>query len=107
MFTDRGIPDTLCYARLIGLSETGLIESACRRYRYASVVFLAPPWSEIYKTDDERKQSFAESVQTYEELVEVYREYGYQLIELPKLTPSARAQFILTKLHLEDNDRQA
>jgi predicted ATPase len=25
MFSDRGIPDTLCYARLIGLRETGFI----------------------------------------------------------------------------------
>ena len=31
--SDRGIPDTLCYARLMGLEETEFIESACRRYR--------------------------------------------------------------------------
>jgi predicted ATPase len=30
MFTDRGIPDTLCYARLIGLQDTGPIEDASR-----------------------------------------------------------------------------
>jgi predicted ATPase len=39
-FSDRGIPDTLCYARLIGLLDIGLIESACREYRYAPGVFL-------------------------------------------------------------------
>ncbi len=44
MFSDRGIPDTLCYARLIGLSDEGFILDACRQYRYAPLVFLAPPW---------------------------------------------------------------
>jgi predicted ATPase len=53
MFSDRGIPDTLCYARLTGLRETSLIESACVHYRYAPTVFLAPPWKEIYQTDNE------------------------------------------------------
>jgi predicted ATPase len=47
MFSDRGIPDTFGYARLIGLRETGSIESACRRFRYAPLVFFAPPWKEI------------------------------------------------------------
>src|SRR5213076_2683423 len=42
-FSDRGIPDTLCYARLIGPSREGLIRDACRQYRYAPLVFLAPP----------------------------------------------------------------
>src|SRR5689334_21959666 len=56
MFSDRGIPDTLCYARLIGLSGEGFIRDACRKYRYAPLVFLAPPWREIYETDSERKQ---------------------------------------------------
>src|SRR4029079_1199074 len=37
MFSDRGIPDTLCFARLIGLQDVRAIEEACRQYRYASV----------------------------------------------------------------------
>jgi predicted ATPase len=37
MFSDRGIPDTLCYARLIGLAEEGSIRSACHRCRYAPI----------------------------------------------------------------------
>lgn len=41
-FFDRGIPDTLCYARLIGMREETLILNACHQYRYAPLVFLAP-----------------------------------------------------------------
>lgn len=94
-FSDRGIPDTLCYARLIGLPGDDFIRDACRRYRYAPVVFLAPPWKEIYETDSERKQDFAEAVRTFELMGQVYRECGYTVRKLPKSSPAARAEFIL------------
>src|SRR5262249_4439502 len=97
-FADRGIPDTLCYARLIGLSETEAIEEACRSYRYAPAVFLAPPWREIYATDSERKQDFAEAERTYTLMADVYRECGYRMVELPKGTPRERAEFVLDQL---------
>ncbi len=83
VFFDRGIPDTLGYARLIGLPEQDFIEEACRRHRYASIVFLAPPWREIYETDNERKQDFAEAERTFLQLANVYRDCGYGISELP------------------------
>ena len=98
LFADRGIPDTLCYARLIGLTETASIEDACRHYRYAPLVFLAPPWREIYETDSERKQDFAEAERTFLVMKEVYRECGYEIVELPRVAPQDRARFILSKL---------
>uniref|UniRef100_Q01N80 NadR/Ttd14 AAA domain-containing protein n=1 Tax=Solibacter usitatus (strain Ellin6076) TaxID=234267 RepID=Q01N80_SOLUE len=99
-FSDRGIPDTLCYARLIGLSDTRIIEHACARYRYAPLVFLAPPWKEIYATDAERKQDFTEAEQTYLLMIDVYHACGYDAVELPRITPSARAHFVLQQLGL-------
>jgi predicted ATPase len=98
-FSDRGIPDTLCYARLIGLANQESILDACLQYRYASVVFLAPPWKEIYETDNERKQDFAEAERTFEQMVQVYRECGYTILELPKTKPTTRADFILEQIH--------
>jgi predicted ATPase len=97
-FSDRGLPDTLCYARLIGLSGLA-IRDACRRYRYAPLVFLAPPWLEIYETDSERKQDFAEAERTYELMVQVYSECDYTISELPKAKPAERADFILRQIH--------
>jgi len=104
-FCDRGIPDTLGYARLIGLEEDAEIRIACDQYRYAGSVFLAPPWQEIYQTDRERKQDFAEAVRTYETIARVYQECGYEIVELPKSTPRARAEFILGHLQLDENQR--
>ncbi|MGH9614378.1 MAG: AAA family ATPase [Bryobacteraceae bacterium] len=98
MFADRGIPDTLCYARLIGLSPRDAIRSACAKYRYALRVFIAPPWKAIYETDSERKQDFDEAVQTHEQMVDVYEECGYKLLELPQLGPAERADFVIYQL---------
>jgi predicted ATPase len=97
-FCDRGIPDTLCYARLIQLPEMESIRSACEQFRYASVAFLAPPWKEIYSTDAERKQEFEEAERTFHMMKDVYQECGYSVLELPKVSPSDRAQFILSHL---------
>ncbi len=97
-FFDRGIPDTLCYSRLVGLSLEDEILEACRVYRYAKRVFIAPPWEEIYATDIERKQSYGEAVSTYELMVEAYSDCGYEVVELPKTSPALRADFIVSLL---------
>jgi predicted ATPase len=97
-FVDRGIPDTLAYARLIQFAGQDVILNACDRYRYAKRVFIAPPWQEIYATDQERKQDFREAESTYEQLAKVYQECNYDLIELPRSSPRDRAEFILTQL---------
>ncbi len=93
-FFDRGIPDTLCYARLIGLPAETAIRAACERYRYAKRVFLAPPWREIYQLDSERRQDFDEAVRTYRLMSQVYSECGYEPIELPLLSPRERADLV-------------
>ena len=94
-FADRGIPDSLCYARLIRLEDESKIREACDLYRYAKRVFLAPAWREIYETDTERKQDVAEAVRTAEVMARVYEEYGYEVMELPKASVAERADFIL------------
>ena len=77
--------------------ESAILE-ACRVYRYASRVFLAPPWREIYETDTERKQTYEEAVQTYEQMKLAYQDCGYELIEIPRLDVASRAEFILDHL---------
>ena len=98
MLADRGIPDTLSYAYLIDLSDKQVIREACEQYRYAPRVFFAPPWREIYHTDEERKQDYAEAVRTAEQIVKTYQECGYEIVELPKTSPEARAEVILQTL---------
>jgi predicted ATPase len=98
-FIDRGIPDVLCYAQIINLEAVAEIQSACETYRYNPIVFIAPPWQEIYSTDEERKETFADAAKVYERMVEVYRQCGYDLIELPRVSATARADFVLAQLN--------
>ena len=98
IFSDRGIPDSLSYAHLIGLKDKQFLQSACNQYRYASRVFVAPPWEQIYETDNERKQDFDEAVRTWRQISQTYQECGYTLVELPKTAPKLRAEFILAHL---------
>lgn len=93
-FFDRGIPDTLAYARLIGLDVFPELNEAVHTHRYHPVVFILPPWKEIYETDSERKQTFAEAVQTYEVMTRTYSGCGYLPIVVPKLNVQARADFV-------------
>jgi len=94
-FCDRGIPDTLCAARLLRLPWESEVLAACEEYRYGTRVFLAPPWREIYETDAERKQTYDEAVRTYELLASIYRNCGYEVVEIPKVSPGLRAEFIV------------
>jgi predicted ATPase len=103
MFVDRGIPDTLGYARIIGLPDTREIETACAQYRYNQRVFIAPPWEEIYITDSERKQSWEEAVQVFGQLMETYGSCGYKLLELPRCSVEERAAFVMENLSRADS----
>ena len=42
------------------------------RYRYASPVFLAPPWPELFVSDSERRHDFASAVAEYDRLAAAY-----------------------------------
>jgi predicted ATPase len=95
IFMDRGIPDVACYARLIDLPFFDELRRACETYRYNTMVFMAPAWEEIYTTDSERKQTYEEAIDTHQLMVAVYEEYGYQPIELPRVAPAERAEFVM------------
>ncbi|KFF18417.1 AAA family ATPase [Flavobacterium hydatis] len=98
-FFDRGIPDTLAYANLIGLKPYTQLSEAVKKYRYNPIAFILPPWEEIYQTDTERKQSFQEAIDTYKAITNTYNDCGYQLIEVPKLEAKDRVDFILSSIN--------
>jgi predicted ATPase len=97
-FFDRGIPDTLCYARSIGSPLEDEIFAVCQLHRYATQVFLAPPWREIFTTDTERKQTYYEAVRTYGLMVEAYEDCGYEVVEVPRVSAAQRADFVVSML---------
>lgn len=94
VFFDRGVPDIIGYLRLSGCAVPAHLVQAAKLFRYGRQVFIAPPWREIFQQDAERHQTWEEAVRTHEAMVEVYAEYGYQLIELPRAAVGARMSFI-------------
>lgn len=95
VFFDRGLPDTIGYLRLEGLEVPAWMEEEAWRLRYNGRVFLAPPWKEIYGTDEERRQSWEVAVRTCETVARTYANLGYELLELPLASVDERAGFVL------------
>ncbi|WP_345232024.1 AAA family ATPase [Olivibacter ginsenosidimutans] len=98
VFFDRSILDTLCYAEMIGYGISAEMDFCARTYRYNPKVFILPPWSAIYTTDEERKQTWEEAEQTYGLMKATYEKYDYQVIEVPKDTVENRKCFVLGEL---------
>ena len=93
-FFDRGIIDT--YGANGAIPSPTLIE-AIRTRRYNRRVFLFPPWREIYETDAERKQDWAEAESTFGKFLGVLPGLGYEAIVVPKADLATRAAFVLAR----------
>jgi len=91
---DRGIPDVIGYLRLCGLPVPAAAVRAAEQLRYASRVFIAPPWPAIFRQDAERKQTLAEAEATYDAMVGAYSSLGYELVVLPLAPVTERARFV-------------
>lgn len=97
IFFDRGVPDIIAYAAYYKL-DLSPFESAANTYRSARKVFVLPPWEEIYANDDERKMTFAESMNFQELILDAYKNLDYELVTLPLDTVEARTAFILSEI---------
>ena len=91
---DRGIPDSLGYSELENIPVTASLFEIVKAYPYQPVVFMMPPWKEIYVNDSERKQDFKTAVATYEAMKKVYDKLQYTTVEVPKGTLKERVKFI-------------
>jgi predicted ATPase len=59
---------------------------------------MAPPWPEIYVTDNERRHSLDAGVAEYQRLIDAYPMLGYEVLILPKVAVAERAEFVLHRL---------
>lgn len=97
VFIDRGIPDVTAYMDYIGDEYPEHFAKACEDYKY-SKTFILPPWEEIYQSDTERYENFEQALTIQNHLIETYKKYGYDLIEVPKDTVENRILYILDKI---------
>lgn len=98
-FFDRGIPDVLAYMDFFNQEYDSYFVDACNKHKY-NHVFLLPPWKEIYKVDNERFETFSESIDIYNSLTNIYTKFGYIITEVPFGTVEERTNFILNALKM-------
>jgi predicted ATPase len=91
---DRGVVDALGMLKQSGGMSEGEITSNLCQYPYNQLVFLFPPWEEIYQTDEERDQTFAESVAVFTSVKSWYVRCGYELVEVPHGRVAQRVEFV-------------
>jgi len=99
IFFDRGIPDVHAYMNHFGTDYPEIYLEKSKKYRY-NLIFLLPPWKEIYTTDDERYESFELSVSIYKHLKIAYTELDYKIVEVPFGNINARVDFMLEQLNI-------
>lgn len=97
IFIDRGLPDVVAYMDYFNTEYPEHFHKTCEEHQYEKV-FILPPWKEIYKSDNERYESFEEALKISSYLYSTYIKYGYEPIEVPKTGILERTEFILSKL---------
>ena len=95
-FFDRGIPDIIAYLKSRNLAFS--FDYAAYASCYNSLVFICPPWQEIFVNDRQRPESFNESKHIHLLLKKVYRELNFKVIDIPRLSVSERVEFILSRI---------
>ncbi|MGX7743300.1 AAA family ATPase [Rhodopseudomonas parapalustris] len=95
-FFDRGLIDAA--AALQTLTGDQILHPLFTAHRYHPRMFMAPPWPEIYVTDDDRRHGFDAAVAEYDRLAATYPALGYDVVPLPKIPTAARADFVLGAL---------
>lgn len=98
IFFDRSPVDVLAYLELAGVGPDVEQLMAIRSLKYYPKVFYTPFWQEIYQTDSERRESPEEAKIVDDTIAQTYRNLGFELIEVPKVSPLQRLTFIEQQL---------
>lgn len=97
VFFDRGIPDIHAYMNHTKTVYPKVYLEKSEKYKYDNI-FLLPPWKDIYKTDDERYESFEMATELHHHLKNSYTELGYSILEVPIGEIDFRVNYILNNL---------
>ena len=96
---NRGVLDALAMVADAAPERRAELVALATDYPYHPVVFVLPPWEEIYVHDDERDHAFTHAVRVYESLVAWYRLCGYRVASVPKLPVAERCNYVLSALN--------
>ena len=97
-FYDRSVYDSIAYLHLDKVEVLEEWDTLGKKLAFHTDVFITPPWRDIFHQDNERKESFEQLTLLHDTLIKTYEEYGYNLVEVPKLSIEERVTFILNHL---------
>ncbi len=99
-FYDRGLIDVIAYLRK-DLLSTHTLDELVHHYPYHRLVFVTPPWPEIYAQDDERREDLEAMQAIHDSLLETYQQFNYEVVEIPRSALGDRVKFVLDRLGLQ------
>tara|TARA_B100000767_G_C19678651_1_gene498561 strand:+ start:336 stop:869 length:534 start_codon:yes stop_codon:yes gene_type:complete len=97
VFFDRGIPDIHAYMDYFKTEYPSIYLEKSKQYTYDKV-FHFSPWKDIHETDNERYETFEETIAIDAFLMKSYIELGYNIINVPFGSVDERTNFVLNSL---------
>lgn len=98
VFFDRSLIDPIAWFDSRQQNVPAHWIRAAETFRFYAIVFLVPPWPEIFENDTERKHSFDDALAEYRSLPLIYERFGYRPVIVPKAPVTDRTDFILQTL---------
>lgn len=95
-FFDRSALDQAAWFAREGRDMPGVLPE------YDRTVFVAPPWAEIFETDDDRQHGWDDAVAEYNDLMKRLPVWGYLCHVLPKTSVQERADWVLDTLGVSE-----
>lgn len=98
VFFDRGIPDVNAYLKFVKQEIPEEFEITTKAHPYDKLVFIMPPWQEIFTGDEERYEDFNQAQLIHNKLVNYYKELDYYLVFVPFGPVGKRIDFIIKSI---------
>lgn len=98
VFFDRSAVEALGMVHEASPFPADELASRLSALLYHPTIFVLPPWQEIYVTDAERDQTFADAIRVHADIVAWYRACGYAIHEVPRMPVDQRADYVLGHL---------
>jgi predicted ATPase len=105
VFFDRSFFDLYMYCSCFNV-DSSLLSGLENKFSYNKNIFVLPVWQDIYVNDELRKMPFEDSFVRQEEIIKAYGEFGYNLVDVPKVSVIERVDFILKNSYqLDENSK--
>ncbi len=99
IFLDRGLPDILAYMDYFNSNYPIEFVETCQNNRYDKVFVLAP-WKDIFVSDTVRYENFDQAELIHKHLLNSYKNFDYNLVDVPFESIEKRTDFVLDALNL-------